>query len=127
MSIIPLSKNSIPNLYKHLYLVDCQFLVGTVQNLLCAMENAFINYYRAIVDFEMELRYTDLTNPNGTIMAVSGNATRVAAIIETYFTKAYSILDIICKICYEIQFIQKDFTDYKKLKVRMYYGVLERN
>ena len=24
----------IPNLYKHLYLVDCQFLVGTIQNLL---------------------------------------------------------------------------------------------
>ena len=55
-------------------------------------------------------------NPNGTIRVLSGNATRVAAIIETYFTKAYSILDIICKICYEIQFIQKDFSKYKKTK-----------
>lgn len=111
-----ISKNSIPNLYKHLYLVDCQFLVGTVQNLLCAIEDAFINYYRAIANFEMEPRYTDLMNPNGTIRVLSGNATRVAAIIETYFTKAYSILDIICKICYEIQFIQKDFSKYKKTK-----------
>ena len=32
----------IPNMYKHLYLVDCQFLVGTIQNLLSAMEDAFV-------------------------------------------------------------------------------------
>ncbi len=32
-----ISESNIPNLYKHLYLVDCQFLVGTIQNLLCAI------------------------------------------------------------------------------------------
>ena len=42
------SGSSIPNLYKHLYLVDCQFLVGTVQNLLCSMEDAFIRFYKII-------------------------------------------------------------------------------
>lgn len=30
-----------PNFFKHLYLVDCQFLVGTIQNLLCGMEDSF--------------------------------------------------------------------------------------
>ena len=28
-----ISDSDIPQLYRHLYLVDCQFLVGTVQNL----------------------------------------------------------------------------------------------
>ena len=27
------NSTKIPNLYEHLYLVDCQFLVGTIQNL----------------------------------------------------------------------------------------------
>ena len=32
----------IPNFYRHLYLVDCQFLVGAIQNLLIGMDNSFI-------------------------------------------------------------------------------------
>ena len=39
---------NLPNFYKHLYLVDCQFLVGTIQNLLCGMEDSFIRYYSLI-------------------------------------------------------------------------------
>lgn len=40
----------IPNFYRHLYLVDCQFLVGTIQNLLSGMDDSFINYYTQIVN-----------------------------------------------------------------------------
>lgn len=110
-------ESKVPNLYKHLYLVDCQFLVGTVQNLLCALEDTFIRYYKIIASFEDDDRYRgDLIDADGTIMRLSETATRAASMIETYFTKAYSILDIICKICYEIQFIQEDFDSYKKIK-----------
>lgn len=110
-------ESKVPNLYKHLYLVDCQFLVGTVQNLLCALEDTFIGYYKIIASFEDDDRYRgDLIDGDGTIMLLSEIATRAASMIETYFTKAYSILDIICKICYEIQFIQEDFDSYKKIK-----------
>ena len=52
-----IAKSDLPNLYRHLYLVDCQFLVGTVQNLLCAMEDAFINYYKTISSFRLEKYY----------------------------------------------------------------------
>ncbi|MEE0517732.1 MAG: hypothetical protein UC708_07610 [Anaerovoracaceae bacterium] len=110
-------ESKVPNLYKHLYLVDCQFLVGTVQNLLCALEDTFIRYYKVIASFEDDDRYSgDLIDADGTIMLLSETAIRAASMIETYFTKAYSILDIICKICYEIQFIQEDFDSYKKIK-----------
>ncbi len=111
-----MQKANIPNLYKHLYLVDCQFLIGTVQNLLSAIEDAFINYYKTISEFKLDDRYKDLTDRNGTIMLMSPVATRASAYVETYFTKAYSVLDIMCKICYEIQYRRTDFESYEKLK-----------
>ena len=111
-----MQKANISNLYKHLYLVDCQFLIGTVQNLLSAIEDAFINYYKTISEFKLDDRYKDLTDRNGTIMLMSPVATRASAYVETYFTKAYSVLDIMCKICYEIQYRRTDFESYEKLK-----------
>lgn len=111
-----IAKSDLPNLYRHLYLVDCQFLVGTVQNLLCAMEDAFINYYKTISSFRLEKYYIDVTNPNDIIVMLSEEATKGSAYIETYFTKAYSILDIMCKICYEIQYQRTNFNSYLKIK-----------
>ena len=110
------SNNNIPNLYKHLYLVDCQFLVGTIQNLLCSMEDAFIRYFMTISTEDSLERPDNLTDSNGTIFILSPTVTRAASMVETYFTKTYSILDIICKICYEMQFKQNDFSSYKKMK-----------
>ncbi len=106
----------IPNLYKHLYLVDCQFLVGTIQNLLSAMEDAFIRYYMTLAEMRENDEHKKLTDPNGIIYIVSGDSRCASALLETYFIKAYSILDILCKICYEIQEKQLDFSQYKKIK-----------
>lgn len=105
----------IPNLYRHLYLVDCQFLVGTVQNLVCAMEEAFVGYYRELATFCLD-SCCGATEPNGTIILLSDDSIRICSLIETYFTKAYSILDILCKICYEIQNKRSEFASYQKLK-----------
>lgn len=109
-------KANIPNLYKHLYLIDCHFLVGTVQNLLYAIEDSFVNYYKMISEFKLDEHYKDITNSNGTIILQSPEATKASSYIETYFTKAYSILDIMCKICYEIQYQRTEFESYEKLK-----------
>lgn len=111
-----LCDSKAPNLYKHLYLVDCQFLVGTVQNLLSALENSFIGYYKTISISDNLEQYEYLTDPNGTIFLMSQNVTFACSLIETYFTKAYSILDIICKICYEMQFMYEDLSEYRKTK-----------
>lgn len=101
------------NFYKHLYLVDCQFLVGTIQNLLCGMEDAFIRYYSLISSVGNDLVPTEL---DSTMYLMSQDVGSIAAVLESYFTKAYSILDMLCKICYEIEFKQKDFLSYKKMK-----------
>lgn len=111
-----IDKSKVPNLLKHLYLVDCQFLVGTIQNLLCAMETAFIDYYQLITSFPLTEYCKSLTAQDGTIMNISVYSTQASNAVETYFTKAYSILDIMCKICYEIQHLRTEFNGYQKLK-----------
>ena len=111
-----MEKSKVPNLYKHLYLVDCQFLIGTVQNLLCAMETAFIDYYRLISSFSLTDHFKSLTDQNGTIMNISMHSTQASNAVETYFTKAYSILDLVCKICYELQYLRTEFNGYSKIK-----------
>lgn len=111
-----IQKSDIPNLYKHLYLVDCQFLIGTVQNLLFAIEDSFINYYKTISAVQLDEDDKESDECNRTLMLISPDSIRASAYVETYFTKAYSILDIMCKICYEIQYVQTDFESYKKLK-----------
>lgn len=108
------SSAGIPNLYKHLYLADCQFLVGTIQNLLSGIEDAFIRYYITLASLNID----DICHetPNSTIYVMSATSRCASSILETYFTKAYSILDILCKICYEIQNKNEEFSSYRKIK-----------
>jgi hypothetical protein len=96
--------------------VDCQFLVGTVQNLLCAIETAFVSYYQLIASLTVEEHHKKLTDKDGTLFIRSSQVTQISNTIETYFTKAYSMLDIMCKICYEIQNIITEFEEYHKIK-----------
>lgn len=105
---------TVPDLYKHLYLVDCQFLVGTIQNLLSSMEDAYTRYF-AIMD-GMKGRTLCRTFADGTFCEMSETSRQASSSLETYFTKAYSILDILCKICFEIQYKNEDFSEYRKLR-----------
>lgn len=103
----------IPNIYRHLYLVDCQFLVGTIQNLLSGMEAAFVSYYTQIIEIGNDM---EPSSENTTMYQMSQGVGSISALLENYFIKAYSILDMLCKIAYEFQFSLKDFSSYKKLK-----------
>lgn len=103
----------ISNIYKHLYLVDCQFLVGTIQNLLSGMETAFASYYIRINEIGNDMQPS---SEDVTMHQMSQAVGSISALLENYFIKAYSILDMLCKIAYEFQFFQKDFSSYKKLK-----------
>ena len=101
------------NINRYLYLVDCQYLVGTIQNLLSGMEDCLCNFF-------VNLSQVDVLERNiwtNTIVSVSSYQSRnLSALLETYFTKAYSILDVLCKIAFEIENPNKDFTTYKKLR-----------
>lgn len=103
----------LPNFYKHLYLVDCQFLVGTIQNLLCGMEDSFIRYYSLISSVGNNL---EPFKPDVTMFQMSSYVGTISATLESYFIKAYSILDMLCKIGHELKSPQNTFTSYKKMR-----------
>lgn len=103
----------IPNFNKHLYLADCQFLVGNIQNLLCGIEDAFINYFVNISNIN-SIHYMD--NPNTTTYVMSQSVRAISSILESYFIKTYSILDMVVKIAFEMQNPQDFFSEYPKMK-----------
>lgn len=105
--------DKIANPYRHLYLVDCQFLVGTIQNHLSGMEQAFVDYYIQLSKIGMDVQPT---SPNTTMIIQSQKVRAICSMIESYFIKAYSILDIFTKIAIEFENPQIDFSSYKKLK-----------
>lgn len=104
---------SIPNFYRHLYLVDCQFLVGAIQNLLIGMDNSFISYYTQIANIG---NHESASVSNEVMYEMSPSVSCISTQLESYFTKAYSILDMLCKIGYEFQFPERDFPSYRKIK-----------
>ncbi len=107
-------KDKVPNLYKHLYLVDIQFLIATVQNLLEGMDYSFTNYFVQIGSIEIKNRLTD--KKDTTMMLSSQESRYLSSLLESYFTKAYSILDILTKICYEFECKHDSFENFKKAK-----------
>ena len=102
----------MPNLYKHIYLNDCQFLVATIQNLLEAMSDCLCDFYVCLSDIEL-LHGSSFDN---TIVTLSSSqSSHLCFLVETYFTKAYSIMDIFCKIAYEFENPMTDFSKCKKM------------
>ena len=105
----------LPNFYRHLCLVDSQFWVGTIQNLLSGMEDSFTRYFTLLTQVGTT-EEVEPTSPNATMMVMAQSSRELSSALESYFIKAYSILDMLCKICSEIEYPTKDFDTYKKLK-----------
>lgn len=102
-----------PDFNRYLYLVDCQYLIGTIQNLISGMEDAFVNYYIKISDIKGAFSEEVL---NTTYYTMSQSVRSISSLLESYFTKAYSVLDMFCKLAYEFEHPMADFTCYKKMK-----------
>ncbi len=107
-------QTEIANFYKHLYLVDIQFLVATVQNLLDGMDYSLINYFVQICNVDVNDYATD--QKDTVVMLHSQEARYLSSLLESYFTKAYSILDILTKIVYEFENKHNSFDSFKKTK-----------
>ena len=114
LELIDIFKDTVPDLYKHLYLVDIQFLIATIQNLLDSMNYAFTNYYVEI----SKINVTDIlrSDADTTLMLNSYEARCLSSLVESYFTKAYSILDMLTKIEYEFEHKYDTFDSFKKTK-----------
>lgn len=108
-----IAQSRLSNIYKHLYLSDCQYLVGSIQNLLIGMDDIFINYFIKINDIGLSIRSCGL---NAVMYERSSSVSRLSSLLENYFIKAYSILDMFCKVVYELELPLTDFSQYNKMK-----------
>jgi len=104
---------TMPDFNRHLYLVDCQYLIGTIQNLISGMDDALVNYFVKISDINGVV-YSEFSDK--TCFVMSQSVRSISSLLETYFIKAYSILDMFCKIAHEVERPIEDFSCYKKMK-----------
>lgn len=103
----------LPNLARHLHLGDCQYLISTVQNLLRAIEYCYVQYFIQISQIELP---SDLLSENTIIESSSERSFQLMFFVETFFTKMYSVLDMMVKIVYELENPTIDVSGITKLK-----------
>lgn len=100
-------------LCRWIYSYDFQFLVSSISNLILSMQFCFLSYYEKLISIQP---LKDVRDENGVYEYRGEKSVELAFFIETFFTKAYSIMDIITKIAYEIENPNLDFTKVQKLK-----------
>jgi len=103
------------DLIKFLYLVDCQYLISTIQNLLTGINDCFTNFFINLCQDKLISPPTEKTT---IIWQTSATSRSLSSTLETYFIKSYSILDIITKILYEINNPISNFEKYNNLKCK---------
>ncbi len=101
----------VSDLYRYLYVSDCQYLIATVQNLLQSAEYCFIQYYIQITEVDSTVHC-----PSPELMICSPQTRQLIFYLETFFTKVYSILDLIVKILFELENPTTEFSAITKLK-----------
>ena len=102
----------LKDIAKHIYVSDCQYLVSTVQNLIQAIEFCFVQYYIQISKIELP---TELPTNDNSFLLTSEESMQLMFFVETFFTKMYSILDIMVKIVYELENPRVNFPSITKL------------
>lgn len=99
------------SLYRHLYVEDCQYLISTVQDLLESVEYCFVQYYVQIAQIECPIFCSE------EVFTISSQKSmELVFFLETFFTKLYSILDLMAKLVYEFENLIECFSGITKLK-----------
>lgn len=95
--------------YHYAYLVDCQSLINTLQELMLSSRNSFVYFYKYLSEvpimFNFKEIYFSITNQGRLVFNMASN------LIITL----YSIFDILTKICYELEHIKNCSENYPKL------------
>ena len=104
---------SSPVIYRHLYLADCQFLISTIQNLEIGLDYSFVNFFIKLCNLNTEVHFYE---GDGVLSFASYDAICLASLLESYYTKAYSMLDMLTKIVYELERLPEDISHHQKLQ-----------
>lgn len=93
-------------------LVDTQFLIGSIQNLLQAMHFDFINYFISLS--EVDARQTK----DGDYCCAGYVCSQPFSFLTSYITRAYSVMDILTKLAFEFDNDLGAYTGITKLRSR---------
>lgn len=108
-----LYKKVLPDLNKMIYLNDCQYIVSAIQNTLEDLDNCFIDFYISLADVNpLSLASSD----DGELIVMSRAGRKCSFCIENYFAKMNAVLDLFCKLMYEIENPQEDFSTIPRLR-----------
>lgn len=108
-----LCKEVLPDLNKLIYLNDCQYIVSAIQNTLEDLDNCFIDFYICL----SEVNSTAIEFSEDGIHTVMSRVGRKCSFcIENYFAKMNAVLDLFCKLMYEIENPQENFSTISKLR-----------
>lgn len=105
----------VPDLNKFIYVGDCHYLVSSLQNLLEEVNRCFIKFYIKLAEagpLDTEIEGRD----DGIYWSASSQIRDVHVCVENYFIKANAVLDLFCKIVYEIENIRDDFSIVPRFK-----------
>jgi len=96
--------------FKYLYLVDCQALIGSVQDRIIMSKNHFVDFFIEFCSIQLHIWNKD------SVFYTSGNITsKLFGAFYTFIITLYSSLDILTKVIYELQNIKTAFLNYPKL------------
>lgn len=108
-----LYKEMLPDLNKLIYLGDCQYIVSAIQNTLEDLDNCFISFFVSLAD----VNYLSLvSHKDDKLIVMSRVGRKCSFCIESYFTKMNAVLDLFCKLMYEIEKPQEDFFTIPRLR-----------
>lgn len=110
-----INESTLPNevLYRWLYSYDFQFLVSSISNLVFSMQFCLLGYFEKLICIQP---LKGVLEKDGLYECRGEKSIELVFYLETFFTKAYSIMDIITKIAYEIENPNTDFTKVQKMK-----------
>ena len=104
---------SSPTIYRHLYLADCQFLLSTIQNLAIGLDYSFVSFFIKLCNLNVETSYYE---EDDVLSCSSYDSICLASLLESYYTKAYSVLDMLTKVVYELEHFPKNISHHQKLQ-----------
>lgn len=98
------------NIYKELYLVDCHFLIATLQDLVLQSNSNFIYFYKELCETQSHL-YVKYEYD----YCISEQSRKIFSKAKDLFVSLYSCFDLLTKICYEFEHLKKCDSNYPKL------------
>lgn len=107
-----------PDLHARMYVVDCQKLIGGIQDLWQQITYSLGEFYRAL-NFLDPGYVDDLIRPGVPVITHQGpQATAVWTFAEIIYIRLHSLLDYSVKLGHEIQGLRSNFQTYPRMASR---------